>query len=126
MEGINIEEIAEAKILLKDAERSFPSEESAIKYSEAFIILNEYLKYENPENSIVKYIDNIKIANTRSALRKILEYDVEDFNVFLHYAILFNLRMNNEIKLLTQKDQSLKSNYDVLYKKFKVQIDEIS
>lgn len=121
----DIPEIREADHLLQTAERSFPSEESAEEFSEAFEILNDYLDNRSPVAAVENFIVNVKLSYTRSTLNNLNEINTKDVDIFFHYLVVLILKMKPEVDALRMQHPDLGTAFDSCRERFKPQLDEI-
>ena len=121
----DIPDIRDAEELLRSAERSFPSEESAKDFSEAFELLNDHIAHQAPGDEVVELISNLKLSYTQAVLTRLYAIDTKDFFLFLSYLLLMTHTMKNEVDVLRQQYPKLGLAYDACLKRFEPQLEEL-
>jgi hypothetical protein len=107
----DVPEIREAIALFESWERAVNDARASKKFTEALELLNDYLEYE-PDTPHRKYVENLKLANTRSLLRHLAKVDRKDFEVWLEYVLALAGAVEKEAKALMRIDPDLKRDYD--------------
>jgi hypothetical protein len=107
----DVPEIREAIALFESWERAVNDVRASKKFTEAMELLNDYLECE-PESPHRQFVENLKIANTRSLLRKLAKVDKKDFELWLEYVLALAVTVESEAKALMRIDEGLKRDYD--------------
>jgi len=105
-------EIGVAVALLENAERDFPSQQSADAFSEAFDMLNDLLEYDPPGAAASRYISNVKYAHCKRLVTRLADVDPADFEVWFHYAALLLVKMKTEFDVLRAHHPDVGRLYD--------------
>lgn len=106
-----VTEIREAIGLFETWERTMNDARASRKFTEALELLNDYLEYE-PETPHRRFVENLKLANTRRLLRDLAKIDRKDFEVWLEYVLALAGPVEKEAMALMRIDPELKRDYD--------------
>ena len=106
-----VPEIGEAIALFESWERTMNDARASKKFTEALELLNDYLEYE-PDTPHRKFVENLKLANTRRLLRELAKVERKDFEVWLEYVLALAGPVEKEAKALMRIDPDLKRDYD--------------
>ena len=106
-----VAEIGEAIALFESWERTMNDARGSRKFTEALELLNDYLEYE-PDTPHRKFVENLKLANTRRLLRELAKVERKDFEVWLEYVLALAGPVEKEAKALMRIDPDLKRDYD--------------
>ena len=111
MQPREVPEIREAIALFESWERAVNDVRASKKFTEALELLNDYLEYE-PDTPHRKFVENLKLANTRSLLRELAKVERNEFEVWLEYVLALAGTVETEAKALMRIDPDLKRDYD--------------
>src|SRR5918999_6461476 len=111
MQPREVPEIREAIALFESWELAVNYVRASKKFTEALEFLNDYLEYE-PDTPHRKFVENLKLANTRSLLRELAKVERNEFEVWLEYVLALAGTVETEAKALMRIDPDLKRDYD--------------
>ena len=119
-----IADISEAEDLLKEAETTFPSERSAAVFSEAIDTLNAYINEEEPGETVLNFISNLKYSYTRRVLSRLQEIQIQQVSVLFPYLLAL-LRAQEEFDALRLSHPDIGEAFEKCMERFRPQLEEI-
>ena len=121
----DIPDVKEAEDLLKGAESSFPSEQSAKDFKEAFQLLSDYIDIDRPDENVTTFVTNLKYSYARTILVRLNQIHDNDFDLFIHYIIVLFISAKSEFQDLRTSHPDIGETYDNCKERFKLQIREL-
>lgn len=111
----SVPEIREAIALFEAWERSINDISAAKRFAEAFQLLDDFLESE-PESAHKKFIENLRISNTRRLLQQLAKVDRKDFGLWLEYALAVVAVVDDEAESVMAANPQLKVDLDAFLK----------
>ena len=106
-----VPEIREAIGLFEAWERDTGDVHAAKGFTEAVQVLEDYLECE-PDSPHRRFIENLRLSNTRRLLQQLARIDKKDFSLWLEYALAALAAVEREAASVIAADQALKGELD--------------
>jgi hypothetical protein len=117
----SVPEIREAIDLFESYERSSHNFEAAKKFSEAVRLLNDYVEGE-PDTPYKSFIQNLRLAHTRSLLRHLARVNKKDFSAWAEHVFAVLVTANTEAEALMSDHPDLKKEFDEFFEVWKEEL----
>ena len=107
----DVPEIREAIALFEAWERETNDAHAAKGFAEAVQILDDYLECE-PDSPHRRFIENLRLSNTRRLLQQLARVDKKDFSLWLEYALTALAAVEKEAASAIAANPDLKGELD--------------
>lgn len=124
MDVAEIPAIKSADELLRAAEKTFPSQESAAQFLRAFETLNNLMQLEDPGSETAKFVDKLKLSQLSAAIARLRKVGKKDFDQHVHYILAVFFHLDGELTRLREVDPKIATTLNTCRTKFKPQIDK--
>jgi hypothetical protein len=110
--------------LLREAEKTYPSQESSKKFLQAFETLNNLMQLEEPNSEVARFVNNLKSTHIRSVVARLKKVGKKDLDQHVHYGVAVFFHLNDDVTNLRAADPKIATTLDSCRLKFKPQIDK--
>lgn len=107
----SVPEIREAIALFEKWEAGITDPAAAARFAEAVQLLEDYLEVE-PESPHKRFVQNLKVANTRRLLQLLKQVDASDVSSWMEYVHAVALALGEEAEALMTRHPELKKDFD--------------
>jgi hypothetical protein len=107
----DVPEIREAIGLFEAWERETTDVHAAKGFTEAVQLLDDYLECE-PDSPHRRFIENLRLSNTRRLLQQLARIDKKDFSLWLEYALAALAAVEREAASVVAANPELKGELD--------------
>lgn len=105
-------DIEDARNFLEKAEYESDPKFKMNYLTDAIDIIDSYIDDPSTENDTTVYINNLKLSHTRRLINQLVSLREIEIEVWLEYIYLLLIKLEDEVKNVTENDLALKKNLD--------------